>query len=726
MASCPFIGPIISVTGDCTNNGSGAFEVVWDSQSGPFIIQPISPSGGIIGPTSSTAYTQNSLTAGTYTYTITDSCLPNNNIFPFTVYISSGSCVSLNESGTFCGLDNGTITATTTNFYNNAPVLLYNINDNYITSALSLSNQTIFTNLSADTYYVISDDGGGCTGRSESCIIKSSQTLDYGFYVIDNGSCSPPSNAGGGKIYITGLTGNPPYSYLWSPGGQTTSSISGLTSGPYNVTVTDGQGCVTSKGTIVNTVPALAVTTMVVTIPPSCFGSNGEVQVSVSGGTAPYFYQGSNGFTQVSFSSVYTFTGLSSGPFSVQVTDAGLCTTTQNTVVSSPAGFSITSVNVIPANCSNSDGQINVQLFGGTGPYTYQLTSGSTTLQTTTFSTSINFYPLSPGTYNLLVSAGTCVYTNTYVVSSITQFNVSATTTGTTCGLDNGIISFDVSGGTGLYAYDIIPLNNQAYSNTAQFAAVSAFTATNIPCGPYIARVTDQNSNPACYIDKIVNIPCSSSVSFTLVGTNSYLGSNGTATAYITSGTPPFTLNWSPNVNGQTGTNVTSLSAGTYSLTITDSNGCTETRNVVIQGFDYVSSYETFTICNDTFSNSNSVVQKGPRQMLLEGFSDLTSGDTGCTLNMSIFEAVVEVDGTSVSQSYYTGYTLNDYPTINQWVDKIKEMLLDFPGIDAVNANLVGNTIKIINDCKNPISLGDKNVTVDFKITYDVSCIYCS
>jgi len=726
MASCPFIGPVISVTGDCTNSNLGQFEVVWDSQSGPFVIQPISPSGGLVGPTFATAYTQSNLSAGTYTFTITDSCLPVNNIFPFTVYVSSGSCVSLSEFGTTCGLNNGVITATTTNFYNNAPVSLYNINDSFITSALSLSNQTIFTNLSADTYYVISDDGGGCTGRSESCIIKSSQTLDYGFYVINNGSCSPPSNAGGGKIYITGLTGNPPYSYLWSPGGQTTSSISGLTSGPYNVTITDGQGCVTSKGTIVNTVPTLSVTSMVVTTPPSCFGSNGQLQVSVSGGTAPYFYQGSNGFTQVSFSSVYTFTGLSSGPFSVQVTDAGLCTTIQSTVISSPAGFSITSVNVIPSNCSASDGQINVQLFGGTGPYTYQLTSGTTNFQTTTFSTSINFYPLSTGTYNLLVSAGTCVYTNTYVVTNVSQFNLSATTTGTTCGLDNGGVDISVSGGSGLFTYDIFPLGNQPYSNTVQNVPLSAYTFTNIPCGPYLVRVTDQNSNPACFINYPVNVPCSNNVSFILVGTNSYLGSNGTATAYITTGTPPFTLNWSSNVNGQTGTSVTNLSAGTYSLTIIDASGCTETRSVIIQGFDLVSSYQTFTICNDTLSNSNSVIQKGPRQMLLEGFADLTSGDTGCTLNMSVFEAIVEVDGVSVSQSYYTGYTLNDYPTINQWVDKIKEMLLDFPGIDAVNANLVGNTIKIINDCKNPISLGDKNVTVDFKITYDVSCVYCS
>jgi len=724
--SCALVQPIISVTGDCSNTNSGSYFVNWAGSNGSvFTITPLNPVGSPI-VTSDLFFSSTSLSAGTYSYTLTDNCLPTNNSLTFNVYISSGTCFSLNEFGTTCGLNNGSITATTSNLYNQASFSLYDINDVYYTSGVSFTNQFVFGNLSPNTYYVIGDDGGGCTGRSESCIIKSSSTLDFGFYVIDNGSCSPPSNLGAGKIFITGLTGNAPYTYLWSPGGQTTSSITGLTSGPYNVTVTDGQGCVTSKGTIVNTVPALAVTTMVVTTPPSCFGNNGEVQVSVSGGTAPYFYQGSNGFTQVSFSSVYTFTGLSAGFFSVQVTDAGLCNTTQSITIPSPNGFSITSINVYPSNCSASDGTIDIQLLGGTGPYTYQITSGSSTLQTTTFSQNFSFYPLSTGTYPILISAGTCVYTNTYVVTNVSQFNLSATTTGTTCGLDNGGVDIFVSGGSGLFTYDIFPLGNQPYSNTVQNVPLSAYTFTNIPCGPYLVRVTDQNSNPACFINYPVNVPCSNNVSFILVGTNSYLGSNGTATAYITTGTPPFTLNWSSNVNGQTGTSVTNLSAGTYSLTIIDASGCTETRSVIIQGFDLVSSYQTFTICNDTLSNSNSVIQKGPRQMLLEGFADLTSGDTGCTLNMSVFEAVVEVDGVSVTQSYYTGYTLNDYPTINQWVDKIKEMLLDFPGIDAVNANLIGNTIKIINDCKNPISLGDKNVTVDFKITYDVSCVYCS
>ena len=714
MSNCILVPPIISVTGDCLNTNSGEFFVNWVGSTGSvFTINPINPLGSPL-VTSNFSFSGTGFSAGTYSYTITDNCLPTNNSVTFNVYISSGTCLSLNEVGTTCGLNNGSITATTSNLYNLASFSLYDINDSFITSGTSLTNQYVFSNLSPNTYYVIGDDGGGCTGRSESCIVVSSQTLDFGFYVIDNGSCSPPSNLGGGKIYVTGLTGNPPFSYLWSPGGQTTSSISGLTSGPYNVTITDGQGCVTSKGAIVNTVP------------PSCFGNDGQLQVSVSGGTAPYFYQGSNGFTQVSFSSVYTFTGLSAGFFSVQVTDAGLCNATQSIVMPSPNGFSITSVNLFPSNCSASDGRIDIQLFGGTGPYTYQLTSGTTTLQTTTFSTSFTFYPLATGVYNLLISAGTCVYTNTYTITNVSQFNLSASTTGTTCGLDNGAIEISVSGGTGLYSYDIIPVGPQPYSNSYQNAPVSAFTATNVPCGPYIVRVTDQNSSPACYQDYPVNVSCSNGVNFTLVGINSYLGSNGTATAYITSGTPPFTLNWSSNVNGQTGSTVTNLSAGTYSLTIIDASGCTETRNVVIQGFNLFTSYETLTICSDSFTNSNLVIQKGPRQMLLEGFFDLTSGDTGCTLNMSVFDAIVEVDGTSVSQSFYTGYTLNDYPTINQWVDTIKEMLLDFPGIDAVNANLIGNTIKIINDCKNPISLGDKNVTVDFKITYDISCVYCS
>ena len=726
MANCPFVGPIISVTGDCTNSGLGAYELVWDSQSGPFIIQPISPVGSPIGPTSATAYTQSNLSGGTYSFTITDSCLPTNNVIPFNVYISSGSCVSLSESGTTCGLNNGSITATTTNFYNNAPIYLYNINDVYITSAISLSNQTVFSNLSADTYYVIGDDGGGCTGRSESCIIVSSSTLDFGLYVIDNGSCSPPTPQG--KIFVTGLTGTPPYSYLWSPGGQTTSSISGLSSGSYNVIITDANGCVNSKGAVVNTVAALGIGSLIVTSPPSCFGADGQVQVTVTGGTAPYFYQGSNGFTQVSFSSTYTFTGLTPGNFTVTITDAGLCTTTQSISVSSPGGFNVTSVNVISSNCANNDGRIDIQLFGGVGPYTYQLTSGTTVLNTTTASQNFSFFPLASGTYSLLISAGTCVYTNTYIVNNVSLFTITASTTGTTCGLSNGSIQLGASGGSGTYDYIIAtaPNNPNGFQNYIASYPFSSYTENNLPCGPYILIISDVLSIPNCTQQLAVNIPCSNSVNFTLVGNNSYLGSNGSATAFITSGTPPFTLNWSPNVNGQTGLTVTNLSAGTYSLTVIDASGCTDTKTVIITGFNLISSYETLTICDDSFTNTNLVVQKGPRQMLLEGFSDLTSGDTGCTLNYSTFEAIVSVDGVSASTIFYTGYTLNDYPTINVWVDTIKNLLLNFPGVDAVNYDLTDNSIQIVNDCKNPISLGDKTVITDMKIHYDISCVYCN
>lgn len=725
MSNCVLTTPIISVSGDCLNSNSGEFIIDWAGSTGSvFTITPINPVGSPI-VTSSFTYSQTNLSAGTYSYTITDNCLPTNNSVTVNVYISSGTCISLNEFGTTCGLNDGSITATTSNLYNQASFSLYDINDTFYFSGNSFTNQYVFNNLSPGTYYVTGEDGGGCTGRSESCIIVSSQTLDFGFYVIDNGSCSPPTPQG--KIFITGLTGTPPYTYLWSPGGQTTSSITGLTSGPYNVTITDGIGCVTNKGINVNTVPALGIGALIVT-PPSCFSADGQVQVTITGGTAPYFYQGSNGTTQVSFSSTYTFTGLTSGIFTVTITDAGLCSATQSTTLSIPAGFNVTSVNIINSNCSNNDGRIDIQLFGGTGPYTYQLTSGSTVYNTVSASQNFTFYPLSPGTYSLLISAGTCVYTNTYTVNNTSLFDLSGITTGTTCGLSNGSIEVNISGGSGVYDYIVstAPSNPNQYQNYVAGYSFSSFTETNLPCGPYIITVSDILSIPPCVQYIPLNIPCSNGVNFNLVGTNSYLGSTGTATAYITSGTPPFTLNWSPNVNGQTGSTVTNLSAGTYSLTITDSIGCVETRTVIISGFNLISSYETLTICDDSFTNSNLVVQKGPRQMLLEGFSDLTSGDTGCTLNYSTFEAIVSVDGVSASTIFYTGYTLNDYPTINVWVDTIKEMLLEFDGIDAVNSDILNNSIQIVNGCKNPISLDDKTVTTDLKIHYDISCVYCS
>jgi len=231
-------------------------------------------------------------------------------------------------------------------------------------------------------------------------------------------------------------------------------------------------------------------------------------------------------------------------------------------------------------------------------------------------------------------------------------------------------------------------------------------------------------SDPPCKQYISTNVSSSTGVNFLLVGTNTILGSDGTATAYITNGNPTFTYTWSSNVGSQTGSTMTGLTAGTYTLTIVDSSGCTQTKSVTISGFNNLSSTEYYSICDSTFSNTGGNIKKGIQQMLLEGFFDLTTGDTGCILNNAVYTAIVELSGVTTEESFYTGTTLSDYPGDNLWVETIKDILLTYDGVDAVDTDLLNNLITIINGCDS-INLGGVEVKVYLKITYDISCQSC-
>ena len=700
-----------SITGDCSNTNSGQFTVNIVGSAPDYTIQWISPAsyGTIALGAGVTAYTETSLSAGTYVFNVYDSCaVPSPQFVTVEINISSGTCVSISGlTNTTCDLDNGSITAKTQYLYGNATFDLYDsTTDTLISSQTSLVDYYVFNSLSAGTYHVIADDGGGCTGRSESCIIKSSTTLTYDLYIIDNAGCAGTDS---GAAYVQNVSGTPPYTYLWS-NGTTTSSVTGLTSGSYFVTVTDSLGCASSETVLINTVPPVGLGAFT-SVSPSCFSSDGEITVTITGGTAPYYFSGSNGDSNITFSQTNTFTNLSAGVFTVQVTDAGLCSFVASTSLLNPNGFSYPTITTSPSFCSITNGQISISLISGLGTliYTLEDSSGNTTTQVA--GTSWTFTNLLSDTYQLTISGGSCVFTTSVVLENIEALIVTTNYTGTTCNQCNGAIELSVSGGTGPdYTYN---LTGQP-SVTGSF---SSYTFTNLCSGTYVGSITDSNR---CTISENIIIPVSPTVNLSLFWVNpTVYSNNGSITAMITNGTPPFTFNWSANVNGQDGIFVENLSAGTYTLTVTDSNGCTQTQTVTLTGYVPLSDYQVYNICDTNFTNSGLLLTKGMKQMVNEGFYDLTSADTNCILNKVIFTAVVDVGGNVTTNTFYTGTTLNDYPSDTEWSNVITTMLLAYDGITGVTTNIVDNSVKITTPCD---TLSGVNIKVDLLLNYDISC----
>ena len=648
---------------------------------------------------------QYNLSPGTYVVRINDSQAPVNNELYVNVNISSGLSLFISQVvDTTCGLDNGQVTigAITDDF--NITYSLYS-GSTLISSQFTNNGIAYFAPLSAGTYNVVGVSDAGCTGTSASFVVNPSTPLDFGFYVINDTQCASPT----GKIYVTGQTGSAPYTYLWS-NNQTTSSITGLTSGSYNVTVTDSQGCSLNKSVFVDFVPSIGLGSWSGSS-PTCFASDGSLTLTITGGTGPYLYSGSNGTTLVTYSQTYTFTNLSAGPFFVSVTDSALCKVELGTTLLTPNTFYNVNVQVTDSQCSSSNGSVNVGLQGGAPPYTYVLSSTTSSVSATTNSTQYIFNNLSNGTYDLvIVDGGDCPYTTTVVLNSVDLFVVTYSATTASCGLDNGTLTLmATSGGTLPYTYSL--------DNGSQFVTSNLeVTFQNLTGGTHYYEVTDAGG---CTVSGAANVPDLSPLSFSLFptgcGTN---GSGGTITALITSGQPPFTYNWSSNVSGNPqNIFVTGLTAGTYSLVVTDDNDCVQERTVEITCNPILSTYQIYTMCESDFTFTSGG-KTGLLQLLNQGFQDLVGSSSDCILTQAVFTISVEVSGNTYSSPFYTGTTLLDVPTDVEYFDAVQTLLESISGITSV---VIDQTTGQISVYTNGV-LGNQPLSIDLIIDYSIDC----
>ena len=145
-----------SIIGDCANTNSGSFTIGIFGDAPNYTIQKLSPTTGttVLG-SGITAYTQNSLSAGTYSFNIIDSCVSGNTVLPVNIYISSGTCVSvLDVKNTICDSNNGSLTASTSNFYGNAIFSLYSETTGLISTFYPANNSYVFDNSTGKTVYL--------------------------------------------------------------------------------------------------------------------------------------------------------------------------------------------------------------------------------------------------------------------------------------------------------------------------------------------------------------------------------------------------------------------------------------------------------------------------------------------------------------------------------------------------------------------------------------------
>lgn len=266
-----------------------------------------------------------------------------------------------------------------------------------------------------------------------------------------------------GQAIVTPSGGTGVYSYAWTPSGPNNDTIGGLSSGFYSVVVTDANSC-TASTTVYVSEPATLQAGASVT-DALCNGGNGGVNLTVQGGTSGYSFNWSNSATTEDLS------GVSSGTYSVTVTDSHGCTTTASAFVAEPPAMSVSPV-VIPISCNGlQDGSINLNVLGGAGGYQYDWSTGDTTA---------TLSGLGAATYSVVVTdANGCTQTASMQVTEPTAINLSANVGHETSGND-GSIDLMISGGTPMYTY--------SWSNGSH-----AENLYNITAGTYTVTVTDIN-----------------------------------------------------------------------------------------------------------------------------------------------------------------------------------------------------------------------------------------
>ena len=326
--------------------------------------------------------------------------------------------------------------------------------------------------LSAGAYEVIVTDANDC--ESSNVAVVTQPTI-----ITNTISSSDATSIGGsdGQATANPQGGTPPYSYLWSPTGQTSQTASGLSEGVYHVAINDDMGCVKTDSVQINQPPCNNFIVKASTSSITCNGDDdGSAYVVIAHGTPPYSISWSSGQTDVT-----SVSGLESGSYSVEVTDQANCMTFATFEITEPAPLSL-AFDRRNISCNRaSDGTIDLTVVGGVYPYTYQWYQNSVLYQTTE-----DLVGLPPATYSVeVVDANGCEISGSIGVTQPSALGYNTDVTDITCNGDaDGEIDVQIAGGVSPYSYSWG--GPDGYTNNTSFI-------NNLEGGLYSLEVVDQN-----------------------------------------------------------------------------------------------------------------------------------------------------------------------------------------------------------------------------------------
>lgn len=564
----------------------------------------------------------------------------------------------------------------------NGTITIINEND-YIDFLWNIGETTSVIDITGPgTYTVTVTDAGGCTTSGSFTVDPGESNLDLTSSIVPETSCTNPNGMIDLTVSPTGI-----YSYTWS-NGASTEDLNNLSADTYTVTVTDDGGCTSSASFVVTSNQQDPETNTNITA-STCDLSNGAIDLTV---TPPgtYTFLWSNGITTEDLSNI------PSGSYSVTVTSSsnGCSASATINVPNINETLTITGNTTPLTSCISPNGAIDISI-SPTGAYTYNWSNGASTE---------DIANINAGNYTVTVSAGgSCTANATFSVANNTNPPVpTANTTAASCGQPNGAIDLNVTP-TGTYTF--LWSNGSSTEDLSNITGGNyTVTVTSTDgCSNLISVVVEDNIIPIIITGSLLpNTSCTSSngaidVSLDPPGAYSFLWSNGATTEdiinipagtysitatqgigcqssasfviddnfttiLITGNTTPNTSCSQPNgaidisigtpgsfmylwSNGQTTEDLQQLPGGTYSVTVTGDDGCTNTAT-----FDIINTNANFSFTGNIAPNTSCTLSNGA--------IDLTVSPTGTYSFLWSNGASVE-DLQNLSSGIY-GVTVSD------------------------------------------------------------------
>jgi SprB repeat len=538
QASTTFIIPAPAVTTTQVNTTCGAStgSITATATGGAGAPYTYNINGGAFQPSG----TFTGLAAGIYTIIARDAAgCPNTAVV--SILNTDGPLLTFTQTNADCGNNTGTVTA---NASGGTPPYQYSIN-----GGTTYQAGNFFTGLVGGQYTLIVKDANNCTNSAIVTITASTAPL---LTAIPAAATCGQNN---GTITAFGSGGAAPLQYSINGNTFQLSNIfSGLTPGPYTVTVKDATGCTrTVSVTIAN---SAAPTVTATATPAACSNTNGTITATGSGGIAPYQYS-INGTV---FQASNFFNGLAPGTYTITIKDNTGCTSITTVTVTSTNGPAVTATTVA-STCGASSGSITATGSGGVAPYQYSING-------TTFQVGNTFAGLAAGNYVVYVrdNAG-CTGTVSVVVGAIAGPLITAVAAASSCIVNDGTITATGTGGTAPLEYSI---NGTVYQPGNVF--------TGLAPGIYTVYVRDANS---CIKTTTVTVANASGLTLSVATISSSCGNNGIITATATGGAAP--LQYSINGTVYQGSNIFSgLAPGTYTVYVKDANNCIITKQAIV------------------------------------------------------------------------------------------------------------------------------------------------